>query len=80
MHEAPSGFVINRETFSSLVLVGDFFRDELPVDKVLVDAFHGDELFVSSTLFNLTVLHYDDLVGVTDCAQSVSHNYDSLLA
>ena len=35
---------------------------------------------MGATLLDLSMLHHDDLVGVTDRAQPVSHDYDSLLA
>ena len=46
----------------------------------MVDTFFNrDEVVVSSTLHDLTVLHDDDLVSVTDSAQSVSNDDDRLL-
>ena len=47
----------------------------------MVDTFFNrDEVVVSSTLHDLTVLHDDDLVSVTDSAQSVSNDDDRLLS
>ena len=33
-----------------------------------------------STLHNLTLLHDDDFISILDCAQSVGHNHNGLLA
>ena len=63
-----------------LVLLFDLFSDELATDKVLVDTVHRDELGVSATLLDLTVLHDDDLVSILDGAESVSDDDNSLLA
>ena len=66
-------------TISVLVVIVDLFSNELSADKVLVDTVEAEEVIVSATLFHLTVLHDDDLIGVANGAQSVSHDDDRLL-
>lgn len=68
------------ESVSVIVVLGDFFRDELSVNQIFVNTSHLKEFLVSATLLNFTVLHDDNLVCVTNRAQSVSDHDDSLLA
>ena len=35
---------------------------------------------MSPTLFHFTVLHDNDLIGVTNCAEAMSDHYDCLFA
>ena len=63
-----------------LVVILYLLSDKLSADKVFVDTVEAKQLLMSTTLFDLTVLHDDDFISVTNGAQSVSHNNNSLLA
>ena len=67
-------------SFGSLVIVVDFLSDELSADEILVNAVELEELFVGATLADLTLLHDNDLVGVTNSTESMCHDDDGLLA
>ena len=62
----------------SVVLV-NLFSDELSADEVLVEAIHCEKLLVRATLLDFTMLHDDNLIGILDRTESMSHNYNSLL-
>ncbi len=61
-------------------VVFDLFSDELSADKILVNATKTEKLSVRAALFDFSVLHDDDLVGITDSAESMSYDNNSLLA
>jgi len=50
---------------------------ELARDKFLVTTIEGQELWVSSSFDNITLLHDDNLVGVDNGTESMSDNDDS---
>ena len=58
----------------------ELLSDELSADETLVDTIKLEQVIVTATLHDLAMLHDDDLVGVTDGAQSVSDDDDRLLA
>ena len=63
-----------------LVVVVDLLSDELSADQVLVDPVEVEKLLMSATLLDQTMLHHDDLVGVSDSAEPMSYDNDGLLA
>lgn len=76
-----AGGLNKRNILFSLVGLGVFVVYHLSADQVSVDAvFDFEKLVMGSALHHNTCLHANDLVGILDGAQPVSHNNDGLLA
>ena len=58
--------------------LGQLLLDELPAHECFVDSVKSQERFVVSTLDDEAMLHNDDFVSITDCAQPMSDNDDRL--
>lgn len=58
----------------------DFLLNHLSGNQVLVDAVHLDQLVMVASLFNLTILHDNNLICISDGAQAVSNHQNCLLS
>ena len=65
---------------TSLIIGIQILRYKLSVDKILVEAILHDEFLMGTTLLDLTTLHHNNLICITDSAQSVSYDDNCLFA
>lgn len=65
---------------SLVIILLDLLSDKLSADEILIDAVKSEQRTVVASLLDLTMLHDNDLVGITDSAQSVGNDYNGLLS
>ena len=54
--------------------------NHLSIDQVLIDTTQSNQVLVLTTLLNQPMLHYDNLVSISDRGKSVSYDDRGLFA